>query len=59
MSELQVEIADISLAEKGLERLEWVRERMPILQHLKAQLAEQKPFENLHIGICLHVEAKT
>lgn len=59
MNDLQFEIADISLSEKGLERLEWVRERMPILQHLKGQLAVEKPFENLHIGICLHVEAKT
>ena len=53
------EIADISLAGKGLERLEWVRERMPIMRVLKKQLAETKPFENLKIGICLHVEAKT
>lgn len=59
MSNLQAEIADISLAEKGLERLDWVRERMPILRHLKEQLAIRKPFDSLHIGICLHVEAKT
>lgn len=59
MNNLQFAIADISLAEKGLERLEWVRERMPILHHLKEQLAEEKPLKNLHIGICLHVEAKT
>lgn len=53
------EIADIALAEDGTERLEWVRERMPILRQLKERLAETKPFENLKIGICLHVEAKT
>lgn len=58
-NKIESEIADITLAEKGLERLEWVRVRMPIMQHLKEQITVQKPFESLHIGICLHVEAKT
>jgi adenosylhomocysteinase len=59
MNNLQSEIADLSLAEKGLERLDWVRERMPILRQLKQRLTEEKPFQSLKIGICLHVEAKT
>lgn len=56
---MKSEIVDISLAGKGLERLEWVRERMPILRTLKEQMAAEQPFKNLKIGICLHVEAKT
>ncbi len=59
MSNLRSVISDISLSNQGLARLEWVRERMPIMRHLKENLAESKPFENLKIGICLHVEAKT
>ena len=59
MNNFRSEIADISLSKKGQERLEWVRERMPILRHLKKSLAKTKPFASLRIGICLHVEAKT
>ncbi|NNF00995.1 MAG: adenosylhomocysteinase [Pyrinomonadaceae bacterium] len=59
MSDNSSEIKDISLAHKGLERLEWVRERMPIMRHLKARISDEQPFKGLHLGICLHVEAKT
>jgi adenosylhomocysteinase len=59
MDRMQAEIRDLSLAARGLERLNWVRQRMSILAHLKTEMLARKPFESLHIGICLHVEAKT
>lgn len=59
MNNQKSEIKDISLSNQGLERLEWVRERMPILRHLKEKLTKTKPFKSIKIGICLHVEAKT
>jgi len=52
-------IENIQLAQQGLSRLDWVRERMPILQQLKTDFASAKPFTGIRIGICLHVEAKT
>ncbi len=52
-------ITDISLAADGRARLEWVRERMPILGDLRSRLERERPFDGLKIGICLHVEAKT
>jgi adenosylhomocysteinase len=55
----QSEISDVSPSDEGEKRLEWVRERMPIMRYLKVKLAETKPFAGLRIGICLHVEAKT
>jgi len=55
----EYEIEDINLAPAGLQRLEWVRARMPILRQLKQDFAKTKPFEEMRIGICLHVEAKT
>ncbi len=48
-----------SLAAAGRRRLEWVRERMPIMRGLRKRLGAERPFEGLTIGICLHVEAKT
>jgi len=59
VTDLRSVISDISLAKQGMARLEWVRERMPIMRYLKDELAGLMPFENLKIGICLHVEAKT
>jgi adenosylhomocysteinase len=53
------EIENIKLSRQGLDRLDWVRERMPILQQLKTDFAKSKPFAGKRIGICLHVEAKT
>jgi adenosylhomocysteinase len=55
----EYEIENIELAASGLKRLEWVRARMPILQQLKKDFADSKPFKGMRIGICLHVEAKT
>ena len=52
-------IADIKLSDQGLRRLEWARERMPILTRLEKRLRETRPFESINIGICLHVEPKT
>lgn len=52
-------IADPKLAAAGRARLEWVRERMPILRELKARVKREQPFAGLRLGICLHVEAKT
>ena len=38
------EIEDIGLSQQGLSRLDWVRERMPILHQLKADFVKSKPF---------------
>ncbi len=55
----QYDIENIDLAEDGMRRLAWVRAQMPILQKIKQEFQATKPFEGIHIGICLHVEAKT
>ncbi len=52
-------IADKTLAESGVQRIDWARTNMPIVASLTKEFGEKRPFENLKIGICLHVEAKT
>ena len=59
MADITYEVEDIRLARQGLQRLDWVRERMPVLRGLKEEFARTKPFASMRIGICLHVEAKT
>lgn len=59
MNTNRYDIANLDLAEDGMRRLAWVRAQMPILQQIKQEFQETKPFEGVRIGICLHVEAKT
>ena len=53
------DIENISLAEEGSQRVIWARQNMPILAAIKRRLAEEQPFRQRKIGICLHVEAKS
>lgn len=59
MADFTYEVEDIGLARQGLKRMDWVRERMPVLRGIKEDFTRTKPFDGLRIGICLHVEAKT
>lgn len=52
-------LSDSSLAPSGMRRIDWARTHMPIVAGLAKEFARTRPFENLKIGICLHVEAKT
>lgn len=58
-NENSYQIKDISLAPEGRQRISWARANMPILCGIGEHFAESRPFENLKISICLHVEAKT
>jgi len=53
------EIKDISLAEEGMKRINWVSEYMPILNKIKERFIREKPFRNKRIAISIHLEAKT
>lgn len=52
-------IDDRSLAEVGQQRMSWFREQMPLITSIKKTFEKEKPFQNLNIAICLHVEPKT
>lgn len=55
----QYDIKDISLAPSGHQKIEWVRNNMPLLRGLEDELSETKPFENVRISLSVHLEAKT
>ena len=48
-----------SLADAGLEKINWVKEHMPVLNELANDFSRNKPFSGLRVAICLHLEAKT
>jgi len=52
-------IKDISLAEAGLKKINWVKDYMPVLGKIKAQFEREKPFAGLRIAMSIHLEAKT
>ncbi|NCB30672.1 MAG: adenosylhomocysteinase, partial [Clostridia bacterium] len=52
-------IRDASLAPLGRQRIQWVREFMPVLTGIEADFAKKKPFAGLRIAVCVHMEAKT
>jgi len=56
---MDFEIRDISLAPYGHQKIEWVRDHMPLLRSLEEEFKETKPFEGVKISLSVHLEAKT
>lgn len=52
-------VKDMSLAPEGIKKIEWVQKHMPVLEHIKKEFQETKPFEGVTIASCLHLEPKT
>src|SRR6202165_3532646 len=53
------DIAQAQLAEQGMQKIRWAQLHQRLLQHLREQFSQTKPFDGLTIGMCLHVEPKT
>lgn len=53
------EIKDIKLAPSGHQKIEWVRNNMPLLRGLEEEFSIEKPFEGIKISLSVHLEAKT
>jgi adenosylhomocysteinase len=47
------------LATRGEERLTWVRSRMRLLDGVRRDFEERRPFQGIRIGVGLHIEPKT
>ena len=52
-------VKDMSLAESGRTKIEWVRSFMPALSSIEERFAREKPFAGLRIAVSVHLEAKT
>lgn len=49
----------MNLAPQGHDKINWVREFMPVLNILNDELSETKPFTGRNIVVTMHLEAKT
>jgi len=52
-------IRDINLAPQGMDKINWVKEHMPVLNVLNAELSATKPLAGRRMVITMHLEAKT
>ena len=52
-------VKDRSLASKGFLQTEWASNHMPVLSQIQKRFSEEKPFEGITLGACLHVTKET
>ncbi|MGC9517014.1 MAG: adenosylhomocysteinase [Methanomicrobiales archaeon] len=56
---MSYKVKDISLAPQGKRKIKWVQRHMPVLETIKKTFENEKPFDGITIGSCLHLEPKT
>ena len=52
-------IKDISLAESGYQKIEWVRRNCPLLRSLTEEYSVSQPLKGIRVALSVHLEAKT
>lgn len=53
------QIKDLSLAASGHQKIQWVKNNMPLLNGLEEEFIKTKPFKGIKISLSVHLEAKT
>lgn len=56
---MEYDIKDINLADKGLLRVEWAREAMPVLATIEWRFEKERPLRGVRVAACLHVTTET
>jgi adenosylhomocysteinase len=53
------DVADLSLAGAGRDRIAWADGQMPVLASIRERFAGERPLEGVGVAACLHVTAET
>ncbi len=53
------DVADLSLADLGHQRIAWADSNMPVLQSIRERFAKERPLEGVIAAACLHVTTET
>jgi adenosylhomocysteinase len=53
------EIRDPGLAERGVSRIEWALQEMPVLRGLMARFTDEQPLRGVRVSGCLHITTET
>jgi adenosylhomocysteinase len=56
---MKYHIKDVGLAKKGMLRVEWANQSMPVLNMVKERFQREKPLKGLRLAACLHVTTET
>ncbi len=56
---MNYDIADESLTNKGVKRIKWASDFMPVLKSIKEKYEKEKPLKGISIAACLHVTTET
>src|SRR6056297_140198 len=56
---MESKVKDFSLAPDGKKKIDWVKEKMTVLNKIKEEYKEDQPLSGKTVSICLHLEAKT
>ena len=56
---MDFDIKDPSLAQKGLDRIEWADQSMPVLRLIRERFEKEKPLKGVRVAACLHVTTET
>lgn len=58
-TQVQHDIADPGLAEKGHRRVQWADRFMPVLGQIRDRFERERPLEGVRLSACLHVTTET
>jgi adenosylhomocysteinase len=53
------DVKDLSLADKGKQRIEWAEREMQVLRLIREKFANEKPLSGLRLVACAHVTTET
>ena len=53
------DVKDLSLAQEGVNRIEWAEREMGVLRIIKERFEREKPLAGLRMAACLHVTTET
>ncbi|HUK56594.1 MAG TPA: adenosylhomocysteinase [Nitrospiria bacterium] len=56
---MDYDIKDIRLAQKGLLRMEWAQQEMPVLELVNRRFKKELPLRGTRLSACLHVTTET
>ncbi|MFQ5992612.1 MAG: adenosylhomocysteinase, partial [Nitrospiraceae bacterium] len=56
---MEYDISDLRLAEKGLKRIEWARQFMPVVAQIEKRFGKRRPLRGIRVSACLHVTTET
>jgi adenosylhomocysteinase len=56
---MNYDVANESLADKGIKRIQWASDFMPVLKSIKEKYEKEKPLKDISIAACLHVTTET